>query len=416
MEYIEKGNPEFRRVNICLFLGGLVTFATMYCVQPLLPLYSQTFHVSPSTTSLVLSVTTALLAIMITFASSLSNTWGRKSIMGFSLFATSLITIASSFSPNFTVLLICRILEGIVLAGIPAIAMVYLGEEMHVQHLGTAMGLYIGGTAVGGMLGRVATGVLTDLFSWRIAILCIGLLGLICSWYFWKYLPSSRHFTSQPIEARRHIHGLGLQLRRPGLLCLYGIAFLIMGSFVTLYSYSSYQLTGSPYNLSQALIGWLFSIYLVGTVGSSWLSGLANRWPRQWVILIGVVLSLIGALITLDTSLLLKLVGIALLTFGFFGCHAVASSWVSIQAGTGKAYAAALYLFFYYVGSSVGNTTGGFIWSISGWTGVVGLISAFLLVCIVLVFILAMMASERAKSNILRLLSFGNKSSTIRKQ
>jgi hypothetical protein len=110
--------------------------------------------------------------------------------MGFLLLTTSVITIVSSFSPNYPVLLLCRSLEGIVLAGIPAIAMVYLGEEVHPLHLGTAMGLYIGGTAFGGMLGRVATGILTDLFSWRNAchpVLC---------------------------QASRHLHGRSLLSRR----------------------------------------------------------------------------------------------------------------------------------------------------------------------------------------------------------
>ncbi|HEY4386694.1 MAG TPA: MFS transporter [Ktedonobacteraceae bacterium] len=399
MEYIGKGNPAFRKVAICLFLGGLVTFATMYCVQPLLPLYSHDFHVSPSTTSLVLSATTALLAVMITFASTLSNAWGRKNIMTFSLFSTSFITLVSSFSPNFTVLLLCRALQGIVLAGIPAIAMVYLGEEVHPQYLGAAMGLYIGGTAFGGMLGRIASGVLTDLFSWRIAILCIGLMGLICSWYFWKYLPSSKHFVAQPIAAKHHIHGQTRQLRNPALLCLYGIALLLMGSFVTLYSYSGYQLIAPPYNLSQALIGWIFSIYIIGSLGSSWLSSLADRWPRRWVLLIGVVLVMIGTLTTLNGSLLLKLFGVAAVTFGFFGCHAIASSWVSIQAGNGKAHASALYMFFYYAGSSIGNTAGGFFWSMSGWPGVIGMISVFLLLCLVLVLILPILSVRRAENH-----------------
>ncbi len=40
--------------------------------------------------------------------------------------------------------------------------------------------------------------------------------------------------------------------------------------------------------------------------------------------------------------------GVALVTWGFFGAHSIASSWVGLRATDGRAQAAALYLFFYY--------------------------------------------------------------------
>jgi YNFM family putative membrane transporter len=388
MQYIEKGSADFRRVNVGLFFGGLVTFAVLYCTQPLLPLYTREFRISPTMASLVISITTALLAVMMTFTASLSNAWGRKGMMVCSLFGASFITIVSALSANFGMLLLCRALEGIVLAGIPAIAMAYLGEEVDPRHLGTAMGIYISGNAIGGMFGRIAAGVITDLSSWRVAIVCIGLVGLCCSWWFWRYLPSSHHFVAQPFSARQHLCGLLRQLRDPGQLCLYGVAFLLMGSFVTLYSYLGYQLSEPPYNLSQGLIGWIFAIYLVGSFGSSCLSSLADRYARQKVLLLSIALVGVGALLTLNASLLVKIVGVALVTFGFFGGHAIASSWVGKRAGMGKAHASALYLFFYYVGSSVGNTAGGFFWSIDGWGGVILMIVVFVLGNILLALLL----------------------------
>ncbi|QBD78613.1 MFS transporter [Ktedonosporobacter rubrisoli] len=398
MHYIEKGTAEFRKVTIGFFIGGLVTFAVMYCTQPLLPLYSKEFHSSPATTSLVISITTAFLAVMMTFAAALSNAWGRKNIMTCSLFGASVLTVISAFSPSFAVLLICRALEGIVLAGLPAIAMAYLGEEVEPRHLGSAMGVYIGGNAIGGMMGRVATGIITDLASWRVAVLCIGLAGLLCAWWFWGNLPASRHFVVQPFSLRKHARSLFQQLKDPGQLCLYGIAFLLMGSFVSLYSYLGYQLVESPYNLSQAVIGWIFVIYIFGSLGSSLLARLADRWSRQRAILLSIVLTALGALIALDAQLPIKLLGVIVLTFGFFGAHAIASGWVGVRAGRSKAQASALYLFFYYVGSSVGNTAGGFFWSAYNWPGVIGMVAVFALGALGLAFALKFSARPQVSS------------------
>jgi YNFM family putative membrane transporter len=244
------------------------------------------------------------------------------------------------------------------------------------------------------MFGRIAAGVITDFSSWRIAIMCIGLVGLFCSWWFWRYLPASTHFVAQPFSAREHWYGLMQQLQDPGQLCLYGVAFLLMGSFVTLYSYLEYQLIAPPYNLSQGLIGWIFAIYIVGSFGSSCLSSLADRGSQQKILLLSIALIGVGAMITLNASLVIKVFGVALVTFGFFGGHAIASGWVGKRAGMRKAQASALYLFFYYVGSSVGNTAGGFFWSMNGWTGVIMMIMAFVLGNVLLALLLPVIPAQ----------------------
>ncbi len=394
---IEKGTSEYRKVVIGLFLGGFVTFAVMYCTQPLLPIYSKEFSISPATASLSISVTTAVLAVMMTVVAALSNAWGRKLIMSLSLIAASALTICAALSPSFWMLLVVRALEGLSLAGLPAIAMTYLAEEVHPRNLGAAMGMYIGGNAIGGMLGRIVTGLLTDFYSWRIALACIGILGLACAFWFSKELPNSRHFVARPLSLKQHGKSLLAQLKDPGLLCIYGIGFLLMAGFVPLYSYLGYQLMARPYNLSQAAVGWIFAVYIVGTVGSTWLGSLADRYPRHYVLGAGIGVMCIGALITLSTSLLVKIIGTAIFTFCFFGGHSIASSWVGKRAGRDKAQASALYLFSYYAGSSIGGSLGGLFWSTGGWIGVIGMIAAFLISGLVLTLILPLIPQRSAK-------------------
>ena len=87
---------------------------------------------------------------------------------------------------------------------------------------------------------------------------------------------------------------------------------------------------------------------------------------------------ILGALVTLSQDVSTIVVGIALFTCGFFGSHTIASSWVGSRARTARAQAASLYLFSYYLGSSVSGTAGGLFWASFGWVGVVGLILALL--------------------------------------
>ena len=378
MGKIQQGTTAFRKANFALFAGGFITFSILYDVQPLMPVFVEEFHVSAATGSLTLSVTTFALAVSMLLTSSLSEAWGRKIVMTTSLIISAIIVMITAFSPTFSTLIGFRILQGIVLAGLPAIAMAYLSEEMDPRSLGIAMGIYISGNSIGGMAGRIITGTVTDFFSWRIAMGSIGVLSLILSIWFWRHLPNSKNFSPKPLELRSLFASLFRHLQDPALVCLYLIGFLLMGSFVTLYNYIGFQLLAPPYELSQTIVGWIFIVYLTGTFSSTWMGRLSDKMGRRKVLWIGLVIMAFGAIITLFELLWIKIIGIAIFTFGFFGAHSIASSWVGRRALTEKAQASSLYLFFYYFGSSVAGTAGGFFWSHFGWHGVIGFIICLL--------------------------------------
>ena len=91
---------------------------------------------------------------------------------------------------------------------------------------------------------------------------------------------------------------------------------------------------------------------------------LSDKYGQRRILLSALIIMISGVSLTLGASLVLKIAGIALLTFGFFGGHSIASSWVGRLATHDKAQAASLYLFFYYVGSSTGGTAGGIFWAL----------------------------------------------------
>ncbi|MCM0623519.1 MFS transporter [Lysinibacillus capsici] len=388
MDYIQKGTRAFHKANWALFLAGFITFANLYVTQPLLPTFSEAFHVSPAVASLSLSVTTFALAVSLIIVSSLSEAWGRKSLMTISIFAASVLTLALAFSPNFETILVLRVVQGIVFAGLPAIAMAYLGEEMEPASLGVAMGLYISGNSVGGLSGRVIIGTLTDHYNWHTGMMVLGGISLLVSLLFVWMLPSSKHFSARPLQLIALTKTLLQHLRDPSMLCLYGMGFLLMGSFVTLYNYIGFKLMAPPYNLSATIVGWIFVIYLVGTFSSAWFGSLADRYGRQRMLLLAIAIMLAGAIVTLNGLLTLKIIGITVFTFGFFAAHSIASGWVSKRASHDKAQASSLYLFFYYFGSSVGGTVGGVFWMKYGWMGVIVMIALFLFIACVLSFLL----------------------------
>ena len=382
MSYIKRGTKSFRMANLALFAGGFNTFAILWSTQPLLPEIANEFHISPAVSSLTLSSTTIALAISMLVVGSLSEVFGRKSVMTISLIASSILAIITALSPNFHLLLLCRILQGIVLAGLPAIAMAYLGEEIDPKSLGMAMGLYISGNSIGGMGGRIISGVLTDYFNWHIALIGIGIISLMASLLFWFTLPTSAHFQPRKFAVVKLGKSLISQFNETGLIYLFGTGFLLMGSFVSLYNYIGFQLIAPPYSLSQTIVGFIFIVYIVGTFSSTWMGMLADQHGRRKILQLSLLILLIGACITLNTNLWLKIIGIAVFTFGFFAGHSIASGWVGKLSTHDKAQASSLYLFFYYIGSSIGGTVGGMFYSDFGWIGVIVMIIVFTIIAI----------------------------------
>jgi len=382
-----RGTPEYLRTQIALFLAGFASFSLIYCVQPLLPAFSQSFGISAAHSSLALSLTTGLLAVAIVLAGAFSQALGRRGLMFISMALAAVLNIVAAVVPSWHALLVARALEGLVLGGVPAVAMAYLAEEIDPRHLGRTMGLYVAGTAFGGMMGRVGMGLLTEWVSWQFALGLLGGLCLLSAIGFLALLPRSRHFTPRPgLQMGYHLQAWGGHLRNRGLLRLFAVGFLLTSIFVTLFNYATFRLSGAPYLLSQTQISLLFLAFGFGIVSSSMAGRLADRLGRRPLLLVGFALMLAGVLLTLSPTLPVVFAGIVLVTTGFFIGHAVASSSVGPLAGVTKGHAASLYLLFYYLGSSVIGSVGGWFWQHGGWMAIVGLTSSLALLGMVLAY------------------------------
>ncbi len=383
--WIERGSAPYRRVAVALFLSGYATFSMLYCVQPLLPLFSRHFRLDAAHSALSLSLATGLLAPAILLAGAISESVGRKSLMAASLCSAALLNLLAAAAPGWTALLVLRALEGVALGGAPAIAMTYLAEEIHPDGLGLAMGLYIGGTAIGGMMGRLLTGLAAELSGWRGAMAVIGLLGLASAACFVLLLPASRNFTRRPgFDPRPHLRAWTRHLRTPALRRLFATGGLLMGSFVTLYNAAGYRLLSPPYDLDQAEVGAVFVIYLLGTGASTLAGTVADRVGREPVLAAALCSALLGLLLTLFAPLAMVIAGLALFTVGFFAGHAVASGSVGRLARVDTSHAASLYLLTYYLGSSLLSLVGGALWEAGGWQAMAGFCAALLLAALLL--------------------------------
>ncbi|MFE9580184.1 MFS transporter [Nocardia sp. NPDC006044] len=378
-----------RRITTALFAAGLATFATMYSAQALLPSLSGAFGATPAHAALAVSLTTAFLALAIIPVSALSSRIGRTRVMTISAVSSATIGLLLPFSPSLEVLLAGRALQGLTLAGVPAVAMAYLAEEVGTAGLGAAMGVYIAGTSMGGLAGRVIPAFTLGLGSWRWAEATISVAAAVCTVWFVRSLPPSRGFVARPAGIRTVLGDLAGQLRNRGLLALFGLALVLVGTFVSLYNFLGYRLTQPPFDLPDAVAGLVFLLYLAGTAVATVSGRLADRIGRHRVLAGTVVLMGAGLALTISDNLITLVLGMSLCTAGFFGAHTVASAWVGVLASGNRGAASSLYLFSFYVGSGVIGGASGIAYTQHGWAGLVICDATLLVIALILVSALA---------------------------
>ncbi|WP_326652147.1 MULTISPECIES: MFS transporter [unclassified Streptomyces] len=365
------GGPGYRRMSFALFAAGVATFALLYSTQALLPAVSAGFGVSASAASWTVSAATGALALCVLPLSALSERYGRRTVMTASLAVAVAVGLLVPFAPSLEWLVALRAVQGAALAGLPASAMAYLAEEVRPKALVAAIGLFVAGNSIGGMSGRIVTGWVAQLWGWRAALGAVGLLALACALVFRAMLPKARNFTPGSLNPRALAKTVRGHLADPLLLRLYAIGALFMTVFGAVYTVIGYRLVEAPFNLPQGIIGSIFLVYLVGTVSSAAAGKLVARLGRRGALYLAVTTTTAGLLLSLADSLPAVLLGLVLITAGFFAGHAVASSSVSRTARTGRAQASALYQSAYYLGSSVGGTLGAVAFHSGGWAGTV---------------------------------------------
>ncbi|MGV4982534.1 MFS transporter [Streptomyces sp. NRAIS4] len=388
------GGPGYRRMSLALFLAGVATFALLYSTQALLPLISGEFGVAASEASWTVATATGGLALFVLPMSALSERYGRRTVMTASLAVAVAVGLLVPFAPSIGALVVLRAVQGAALAGLPASAQAYLAEEVRPKALVTAIGLFVAGNSVGGMSGRVITGWVAQEWGWRVAVGVIGVIAVACAIAFRLLLPAPQHFKAGSLRPRVLLGTVRDHLANPLLRRLYAIGALFMTVFGGVYTVIGYRLTGAPFGLPQGIIGSIFLVYLVGTVSASTAGRLVGRLGRRGALYLAGGTTATGLLLSLAPTLPLVLLGLVLITAGFFAGHAVASSAVSKTATHGRAQASALYQSTYYIGSSAGSTIGAMAFHADGWGGTVG-VGLLAIVGVVTITVLGSVAARR---------------------
>lgn len=369
------------RLTVALFAGGIATFSELYTTQALLPELARYWQVSESAAALTVSVATGALALSVLPWAAVADRIGRARAMRISAVVTAVVGLLLPFAPTFPTLLVLRGIGGVALGALPALAIAHVVELDRTGKAAAVGGIYIAGTTIGGLTGRLISGTVGGGGGgWRWGVAATGVVVAVAAVVFVVLLPSSTTRPTRPAPGR-----IRVALRTDRVVWVFYLqGFLLMGGFVTIYNLLAFRLVAPPYLLSPTVVSLLFIVYLVGTAGSSAVGRLVGRWGRRTVLVTAGSGMAAGALVTLASPLWLIVIGLVMITFGFFVAHALAASWAGERIPQARSQATALYSLGYYAGSSLIGYVGAAIFVRTGWWGAVALVAGLAAVAAVI--------------------------------
>ncbi len=382
----------YKKALIASLCSGLASYNALYATQAVLPALSEDFGVSPSLAALTVSATTGGLALMVIPLSIVSERFGRRRVIQASVLAATLFSLALVTLPSIQSIIAVRLLQGIAVAGVPAVTMAFLSEEIDRRYLPRIMGFYIAGNSLGGLIGRLIPGIALEFTDWRLATLLSAIFAFAMALMTTWVLPKQRFFTPKKITLAHELQAFAHHLRDPILLKLFLLPFLLMGSFVSLYNYMTFRLINT-FGLPESLAALVFVIYLSGTWTSTRTGTMVNRYGQAKVVVACIALALVGLFLAFIPTVPTTLAAVLLFTATFFPAHSISSAWVGEVARRDRAEASSIYILSYYLGSSIIGWVSGYFFAHS-W----GLLVAWLILLTLIALVTAVAAMRRDKA------------------
>jgi YNFM family putative membrane transporter len=365
---IHHKTPQYYQTVLALALGSAAIFANLYCLQPLLPTLANDFGKGLLDITLVFTIATFAMAGSLIFYGALSDAIGRYWLMLLSLGGTSLVTLAMVWAEGFEQLLFLRLLQGVVLGALPAVAIAYIGDEFSPHLVPGVVGIYIAANTLGGIGGRLLGGFIAESYSWNDLYIVMTGLNALALLALYRWLTQPKNFVSQPLKVAGVLRDIWHHMSHFELITIYVVIGLAFGVFINLYSYLAFILVEPPFNAGSSFIGLLFVTYLAGTFASASSGWIAHRIGQLNTIVFGILVFMLGVLFLFSADIRVTILGLTINAFGFFLAHSVSSSWVNGHAKKAKASASAGYLVFYYLGASMGPLMLYPFWHTGGWS------------------------------------------------
>jgi MFS transporter, Spinster family, sphingosine-1-phosphate transporter len=296
----ERPSPYAWYVALVLMLSYILSFIDRKLPFILAEPIKRDLHLSDTQIGLITGLSFTLVYSVAAFPiAMLADRYSRKYIIATSIFVWSVVTTLGGFAGNFLQLTAARSGVAIGEAGSSPAAFSILRDYFPPRYRGRAVGLYMVGAQVGILLGLPLAGWLNDLSNWRVAMMLVGVPGILLTLLVVLTVREpKRQVTSAQSTVK--IQGLWATLKALARIPTYrhlfwaGILFNCTGggflSFSPAYVMRTFHLTTTQTGLSYGIVTGAAGALgaASGGIVGDFLKKFDDRWPL-WFVGVGMI-------------------------------------------------------------------------------------------------------------------------------
>lgn len=350
--------------NLLIALAATVlSFCTLYTPQPILPLLSAEFGVSPADSALLVTVTVAPLGLAPLVYGYFLQAIPARTMLRTAVLLLIIDQLAFFAATQFWHLLALRFIQGLLMPAIFTALMTYCATMAPPGKVRHTIGAYIGATILGGFMSRVAGGFLTHLLGWQWMFVTVGLM-LVPVWIALRYTDADARINFRRLDLRSIRRVLANPLHRSCYLVLAGV-FMVFAGILNLLPFRAGDLDPSLGPLGFSL---LYTGYLVGIPLAVMSQRLADAFGTvRRALLIGLGLNAIGLATYALPNAALLFATMFIFAASMFFIHAILSGLANELATEHKGVVNGLYVSVYYLSGALGSWLPGYVYLGFGW-------------------------------------------------
>ena len=378
-----------KKNNIVMLLGlaGFIVMADNWVVSPILPAIAQDLNANIASAGLLITAYMLPFGIFQILFGPLADRFGKKQVITAAMILFTIATGLCALGSNMTNLAIFRGLTGAFAASVMPIALALIGDIFPIKERQGAIGTFMGISFLGQGLSMAIGGTIAYLLNWRgvfgvYAILSIIPVALLIKNF--KALPSEKNPDSKILAPYGKLLGTSRSLFTYIIVLLEGI--FIVGSF----SYAGAYIA-KTYGFNYLTIGLIMTAFGIMSVIGGRVSGkIAAKIGARKILSLGLIFAFVADIIIFlfGNTLVLLIIGIALLGLGFIFTHSTLLTRATEFAQKARGSAMSLVAFFFMGGGGVGTAIGGSIIAATSFSSLYLIYGIALLATLILSFVM----------------------------